>query len=237
MPDDPLSGEGGVSKVGGTVSALGVDLVIFDVTGTTVEDGGEIESAFASALRTFGIQLDPDRFAAVRGKSKRDALAEILPPSDGRLDAAYEIFLRRLRELYAASGARLLPGVADCFSFLRERGVSLALNSGLDASIVEVLVERLSSRDLFAAIVTGDEVPRGRPAPYLVFRAMERAGVDDVHRVMTVGDTERDLEAGFHAGVRYNVGVLTGAHDRTRLERAPHTHILPSAARLPSLWS
>jgi phosphoglycolate phosphatase-like HAD superfamily hydrolase len=31
------------------------------------------------------------------------------------------------------------------------------------------------------------------------------------------------------------VGVLTGAHSKDRLEREPHTHILPSVAELPPL--
>jgi phosphonatase-like hydrolase len=238
MPDDPLPGLGRLPEVGRAMSVpVDVDLVVFDLSGTTIADGGEIESSFASALATCGVALDRERFRSVRGKSKREALSEILPPGDPRLESAYAVFLETLRGHYLTSGARLLPGVEDCFSFLRERSVLLALNTGLDAAIVDVLLERLVSRELFAAVVCGDEVPRGRPAPYLVFRAMERAGVESVHRVMTVGDTERDLEAGFHAGARYNVGVLTGAHDRSRLERAPHTHILPSVGDLTRLWS
>ena len=76
----------------------------------------------------------------------------------------------------------------------------------------------------------------GRPAPYLIFHAMEAAGVVDVRRVATVGDTTLDLEAGANAGVVWNVGVLSGAHDRASLEQAPHTHILTSVAALPTLW-
>lgn len=34
----------------------------------------------------------------------------------------------------------------------------------------------------------------------------------------------------------WNVGVLSGAHGRARLEAAPHTHLLPSVASLSSLW-
>jgi phosphoglycolate phosphatase-like HAD superfamily hydrolase len=45
-----------------------------------------------------------------------------------------------------------------------------------------------------------------------------------------------DLEAGHRAGVRWNVGVLSGAHDRKTLETAPHTHLLASVAEVPGLW-
>ena len=85
---------------------------------------------------------------------------------------------------------------------------------------------------------TGESAARlaGRPAPYLIHRAMEAAGATSVHRVMNGGDTELDLRAGWNAGVAWNVGVTSGAHDRERLERAPHTHLLDSVEHLPSLW-
>jgi len=66
----------------------------------------------------------------------------------------------------------------------------------------------------FDAAVCGDDVAQGRPAPYLIFRAMESASARNVHRVANVGDTALDLLAGHNAGVRWNVGVgvLPGAH-------------------------
>ena len=69
----------------------------------------------------------------------------------------------------------------------------------------------------------------------MIFRAMETAGIDDVRQVVNVGDTPFDLQAGSNAGVRGVVGVLTGFHGKDRLEREPHTHILPTIAELPLL--
>jgi len=60
--------------------------------------------------------------------------------------------------------------------------------------------------------------------------------VTDVARVAAVGDTVLDLQAGANAGVRWNIGVLSGAHTRGQLEAVPHTVLLPSVADLPSLW-
>jgi mannose-6-phosphate isomerase-like protein (cupin superfamily) len=45
-----------------------------------------------------------------------------------------------------------------------------------------------------------------------------------------------DLQAGYNAGVRWNIGVLSGAHSREQLERERHTHLLASVAELPSIW-
>ena len=65
---------------------------------------------------------------------------------------------------------------------------------------------------------------------------MEAVGASDVHRVAVVGDTNLDLWAGYHAGVRWNIGVLSGAHDGAVMQAAPHSHLLASVADLSSLW-
>ena len=84
-------------------------------------------------------------------------------------------------------------------------------------------------------MVCGGDVQHGRPAPDLIFRAMHVADIADAQQVMNVGDTALDLQAGHYAGVRWNVGVLSGAHSREQLAQAPHTHVLGSVADLGSI--
>ena len=84
-------------------------------------------------------------------------------------------------------------------------------------------------------MVYPDEVPAGRPAPYLIFQAMQKTRVDAVSRVAAIGDTALDLQAGTNAGAGWVLGVLSGAHDAATLGRTPHTHLLPSIAELPAL--
>ncbi len=63
----------------------------------------------------------------------------------------------------------------------------------------------------------------GRPAPDLILLAMKMTSVLDPDRVANVGDTTLDLESAARAGVRWNIGVLSGAHRREALRTgAPH---------------
>jgi phosphonatase-like hydrolase len=87
----------------------------------------------------------------------------------------------------------------------------------------------------FDAVVCGDEVEAGRPSPAMIREAMRRTGVADPARVLAVGDTTLDLQAGTAAGAGWVVGVLSGAHDRARLLQGPHTHLLASVAAIPGL--
>src|SRR5207253_10001787 len=149
----------------------------------------------------------------------------------------YNSFRSTLAGMYEQDGVREIAGATETFTRLHQRGVRIALNTGFDRTITELLVNSMKwDGDLINAVICGDDVAQGRPAPYLIFRAMEMSGITGVHEVTTVGDTILDLQAGQNAGVRYNIGVLSGAHAREQLEREPHTHLLSSVAMLPALW-
>jgi phosphonatase-like hydrolase len=217
-----------------------VELVIFDLAGTTVEDRGEVPEAFAAALASHGFSVSPPQLRSVRGASKRQAILHFIPPGPKRMacaESVYTSFREHLAQRYQSDGVRPVSGADTTFMSLREHGVRVALNTGFDRETTALVLDALGwGGGFFDAVVCGDDVAQGRPAPYLIFRAMECAGACNVHKVANVGDTALDLLAGHNAGVRWNVGVLSGAHERPQLENAPHTHLLPSVAELPSLW-
>ena len=216
-------------------------LVVFDLAGTTVRDDGQVPAAFTAALAGQGVHVTAQRIADVRGSSKKDAIRHFIPNAPDhaeRVGEAYAAFQRGLSGLYEAGGVTAMPGATATFAWLRDRGVRIAFNTGFDRVITTLLLEGLRwSKGIADAVVCGDDVERGRPAPDLIRKAMALAGVDDPRRVANVGDTALDLLAGDAASVRWNIAVLSGAHDRARLEAAPHTCILESVARVHTLWS
>ena len=217
-----------------------LELVIFDLAGTTVEDRGEVPGAFTAALADYNIKVTPEQVNAVRGSSKRQALLHFIPtgPWQGHLaEEVYASFRCHLTQRYASEGVRPVRGAESAFRLLREREVRVALNTGFDRETTGLLLGALGwNEGIVDAVICGDDVTQGRPAPYMIFRAMEATGAGSVHRVANVGDTTLDLQAGYNAGVRWNVGVLSGAHDRRSLESVPHTHLMPSVAEVTRLW-
>jgi phosphonatase-like hydrolase len=214
------------------------DLVVFDFAGTTVVDRGQVPQAFAAALAGEGVVVTAERLAALRGASKRQAIEELLPRGPSRrerADLVHAEFCARLQERLADEPFEEMPGTAETFAWFARRSVRLALTTGFERSIAHPVLATLGwDIGVFAAIVCADEVARGRPAPDQIHEAMIRAGVGRADRVASVGDTANDLRAGHAAHVRWNIGVLSGAHDRARLEHEPHTHLLDSVADLPS---
>lgn len=217
-------------------------LVIFDMAGTTIEDKGQVPTAFKEVLQTNGFAVTDDEVHAVRGASKREAIRLLIDQRLERQDntalaeQTYTDFRKRLQKIYQTEGVRFIDGTLTTFGWLRNKGIKIALNTGFDRLITDNIVENLAWKDQGVdAIICGDDVKLGRPAPYLIFHAMERTSIMNVRQVMNVGDTVRDLQSGFYAGVKFNVAVLSGAHSPEQLREEPHTHLLSSVADLPTL--
>jgi phosphonatase-like hydrolase len=216
-----------------------IKLVIFDIAGTIIEDHGEVVSAFAEALKKNGVPFTREELKSWKGASKREVIRHFvrgLKSSDPevKVEATYDCFRSELQSLY---GQRINPieGAAATFAWCRERGILMATTTGFYREVSDLILDKTGWRDLFVAHISSSDVRQGRPAPYMIFRAMEASGVQDVREVIDVGDTPLDLQAGRNAGVRGVIGVLTGAHGREDLQGEPHTHILESVAELPAL--
>ena len=217
------------------------DLVVCDLAGTTVHDRGEVPAAFEAALGEAGLRYDDAEVHAWRGASKREVLARLLARQDrgdgNDAERVYRRFRTLLLERLATASPRSLPGVHETLERLKADGIGIAVTTGFDREVVESILAGVTWAGLLDAWICGDDVPRGRPAPFMIFRAMERCGAENVRHVAVVGDTRLDLEAAWNAGARWRIGVLTGAHDRATLAAAPHTHLCETVTALPSLWS
>ncbi|MHB1423967.1 MAG: phosphonatase-like hydrolase [Gemmataceae bacterium] len=224
-----------------------IELVVFDLAGTTVYDGDAVNSCFRAALAARGVQADPAVVNTVMGLHKPEAIRILLErfgrphgasPSPEQVKAIHEDFTCRMRDYYADDPAvREIPGASASFAALRRAGIKVALNTGFSRSIADVLLARLGWRSpmVIDADVTSDEVPRGRPHPDMIRHLMTRLRVQDPSRIAKVGDTKADLEEGSNAGCGLVIGVATGSFSRTQLQACPHTHILESVAEVPAL--
>ena len=225
-------------------------LAALDMAGTTIDENGAVYVALNDAVVedpiNAGTQISPEDLQTWMGTEKRAAiraLTEIVSgasPDDAAVDRMFQRFRDQLTEAYRARPPTPIDGVLAAFDDLRERGVRIALTTGFSQDIAHSLLDSLgwtvgNQTGTVDAMVCGDEVAAGRPAPYLIFQAMERTGVDSVDQVVVAGDTVADLRAGINAGVRGVVGVASGALTLAQLAPHRHTHLLSGVRELPGL--
>jgi phosphonatase-like hydrolase len=224
-----------------------IELVVFDMAGTTVYDGDAVNASFRATLAAWGIDAQPAAVNAVMGLRKPDAIRILIErfaessrvrATAETIDAIHAAFTQRMIRHYATDvSVREMPGAVATFAALRRAGVRVALNTGFFRPIVDALLTRLAWHvpAWIDAVVTSDEVARGRPFPDMIQHLMARLGIGDPRRVAKVGDTRADLEEGHNAGCGLVIGVTTGSSSREQLEACPHTHIVDSVVEVPAL--
>lgn len=215
-----------------------IRLVIFDIAGTIIEDHGEVLSSFRAALEKNGISATEAELREWKGASKQEVIRHFVARAPGessqsRIDQTYADFRRLLEEHYRT--VTPIAGAEQTFAWLREYDILIATTTGFYREVNNLILEKTGWKKWFAASISSSDVKQGRPAPFMIFRAMEEARVSSVAEVVNVGDTPLDLQAGSNAGVAGVVGVLTGLHKEERLRGEPHTHIIQSVQEVPAL--
>jgi beta-phosphoglucomutase len=109
------------------------------------------------------------------------------------------------RNLVRERGIEPLPGVARWVRQLHREGWLQAIATAAPRKNVEVVLEALSATDRFQAIVSAEDVRRGKPDPEVYLKAAERVEVPPA-KCIVVEDAEAGIEGAKRAGMR-SIGV------------------------------
>lgn len=190
--------------------------VLFDWAGTTVDYGSRAPaSVFVEIFRRRGVAITSAEAREPMGRAKRDHIATIaaMPrvqdlwisvhgraPTVSDVDAMYHEFLPLQKEVLA-QGSEIIPGVLDAVAKCRAMGLKIGSTTGYTRELMEV-VAPLAAQGGYSpdVILCPDDVPAGRPAPWLNFRAAEQLGVYPMSQIVVVDDTPVGIAAGLNAG-------------------------------------
>ncbi|MBT2380351.1 phosphonatase-like hydrolase [Streptomyces sp. ISL-111] len=218
-------------------------LVVLDMAGTTVADGGLVEQAFSAAAERLGVKPGSGererQLAHVRatmGESKISVFRHLFGDEE-KAEYANAAFEEAYGELVDGGRIAPIPGAREAVERLTAEGRTVVLTTGFARTTQDAILAALGWQDLVPlALCPADAGGRGRPYPDMVLAAFLRTGaVDDVRRIVVAGDTSYDMLSGQRSGAGLVAGVLTGAHDAGQLERNGATHVLGSVAELPDL--
>src|SRR5581483_4809403 len=153
---------------------MNIKLAVFDMAGTTVDDGDAVNDCLRAALANAGLVVQPSAVNAVMGLHKPEAIRLLVDASPqaaqlrDRQHAIHQDFVARMRQFYQTSPrVREVDGASETFAALHRAGIKVALNTGFSRDIVNVILERLhwNTSAVLDATITSDEVARGRPHP------------------------------------------------------------------------
>lgn len=147
---------------------------IFDMDGTLFDTEKIYRQVWLDVAEEFGEEKNLELPTAMSGTSLGEDSLRILKKFYPNVDA--EAYIARVQEevrICSEKNLELMTGVMEILNFFKSSGVKMAIASASPVKVVEKNLSRSNLREYFVALVGGDKVARGKPAPDIFLRAAD----------------------------------------------------------------
>lgn len=178
-----------------------IEAVVFDLDGVLIQSEEIWDAVRERYVRERGGRYDDEVQRAMMGMSAPEwsrFLAEDagVPGTPGQINADV---VDRMLAAYAGE-LPLIPGAVETVRRVAD-AFPLALASSSNRAIFEEVLELAGIADCFAATVSSEEVPQGKPAPDVYLEAARRLGVAPAN-CAAVEDSHSGIRSAHAAGMR-----------------------------------
>ena len=203
--------------------------VLFDMDGTLLDTLSDMQDAVNHILLENGWpQRTLEEIRAFVGNGAAKLMERAIP--EPIAPQRFHEILSTYKDWYQAHNCvktAPYPGIPALLAALAEAGIKTAVVSNKPDATTKTLAARFFPG--LPAFGQRDDVPP-KPAPDLVFRALETLGVDAADAIY-VGDSEVDVATARNAGLPL-IAVSWGFRGREKLEIAGAEHIADTAPQL-----
>ena len=178
-----------------------IEAVVFDLDGVLLQTEELWDEVRAGLARERGGRYGPEAQRAMMGMSSLE-WSRYMHDEVGVPDSPKQISAEVVRRLAARYRTELplIPGAVEAVRRIAERW-PLGLASSSNRLLIELALELAGIQHLFKAVVSSEEVPRGKPAPDVYLEAARRLGVG-AERCAAVEDSHSGIRSAKAAGMR-----------------------------------
>ena len=178
-----------------------IEAVVFDLDGVLLQTEELWDEVRAGLAREHGARYGPDAQRAMMGMSSLE-WSRYMHETLGIPKPPEEISAEVVRRMQARYRERLplVPGAVEAVRRIGARW-PLGLASSSNRPLIELALELAGLAELFAAVVSSEEVARGKPAPDVYLEAARRLGVQ-ADRCAAVEDSHSGIRSAKAAGMR-----------------------------------
>ncbi|MFF5996933.1 phosphonoacetaldehyde hydrolase [Lysinibacillus sp. KU-BSD001] len=206
-----------------------IEGIILDWAGTAVDFGCFAPvNVFLDIFKNAGVEVTLQEAREPMGMLKIDHIRTMLQmpriqtawqnqygraSNEDDVATLYEQFEEQLM-VSLATYTDPIPTVLNTVNALKASGVKVGSTTGYTRGMMDVVVPNAKAKGYEPhTVVTPDDVGGfGRPYPYMIFENMKRLGLQDVRKIVKVGDTTSDIREALHAGI-WAVGVIIGSSE------------------------
>lgn len=204
-----------------------IKLIVCDMAGTTVNEGGIVYKMLYKTIKDNSLKINEGDIDNFHGVNKTEVLNHFIKndPNFNNSNILPELlksFKNNLRNSYFNNDniSLIHEELPELFNNYRKNGIKIALNSGFSKDIQEQIINKLNMNEFIDDYISSEEVPNGRPYPYMIEELMKRHNITDSKQVIKIGDSTNDILEGKKANCFKSIGVLTGAETEEKLLNA-----------------
>ena len=178
-----------------------IHAVIWDLDGVIIDSGDEHRQAWQRLAREEGVPLSDAQFWATFGQRNDAIIAHLWGPLPQQ--QVQELADRKesyFRDIIGRT-VTALPGSLELMSALQAAGYKQGLGSSTPIANLNLISEVLGLSRYLSVLVSGETVPRGKPAPDLFLKVAEQLGVAPTH-CLVIEDAVAGVQAAHAAGMR-----------------------------------
>jgi HAD superfamily hydrolase (TIGR01509 family) len=204
---------------------VSIRAIVFDLDGLMVDSEPLAREAWRVLLERYDIELDEQTAGAILGLRLEDSSALIqqrfrLPLSLAQISAER----RAIFDGLASEALQPMPGLAGLLSAVDRRGLARAVATSGHRKYVRRVLRTIGAADGFAAIITGEMVHSGKPAPDIYQTAARALGLP-AEECLALEDAPHGVRAAKAAGMPC---VAVPNCYTARLDLSAADRILPS---------
>jgi len=186
--------------------------VLWDMDGTLIDSEEFHWISWRDTLAQEGITITREQFLSSFGQRNDSIIPRWLgaAATPERIEKIGKAKEELYRHLVRSKGISPLPGVAYWLQRLGEQGWRQAVASAAPRANIDVILAALSAAHVFQAIVSAEDVHRGKPDPEVYLTAASRVGVPP-EKCIVVEDAVAGIEGAHRAGMR-SIGVSRNRH-------------------------
>ena len=177
--------------------------VLFDMDGLMFDTEPLALVAWRQALAERGYSLTDELGLEMLGRTTEDT--RLILRKALAADLPFEALFQRKKEIVgehvAQHGVSAKPGLVELLAWLSSRHVATAVASSARRDDVSAKLARAAVPHRFDALITGDQVQNGKPAPDIFLAAARQLGVA-APACVVLEDSEAGIQAAHAAGMR-----------------------------------
>jgi len=188
--------------------------VIFDWDGVVIDSSAQHEKSWELLAHEIQKPLPPGHFKAGFGKKNQEIIPNLLrwsndPEEIRKLGERKE---ELYRELVREQGVAVLPGARELLEALKNASIPRSVGSSTPRSNLDSIFAATGLDRLFDAVVCGDDVANGKPAPDVFLLAAKRLGLDPAD-CLVIEDAHVGIDAAHRAGMKVLAVATTNSLD------------------------